>query len=211
MGGAASILFWCAAVRRPQAWSARCSRALVWARLSAATPAGAGGLGRWGARCAGQAASTPARVAVPPGGGGRPLGSGGAEGCSCGPQTGGGGRRGGMGGGVPPPPHPVGRRPAIRCLRRAPPGVYWCRRGCRAAAGVGRGPVGRQWVSAAKGGEGRGEGPPLPWFAPPSTPGRPLRGPLRLRRPGRRRSAVGRQRAGRAGACLHRGAPSPRV
>ena len=36
-----------------------------------------------------------------------------------------------------------------------------------------------------------------PWFAPPPSPGRPLKGPLRLRRPGRRRSAVGWQRAGR--------------
>ena len=50
MGGAASILFRCAAVRRPQAWSARCSGALVWARPSAATPAGAGGWGRWSSR-----------------------------------------------------------------------------------------------------------------------------------------------------------------
>ena len=53
--------------------------------------------------------------------------------------------------------------------------------------------------------------PPLPWFAPPSSPGRPLIRPLRLRRPGRRRSAVGRQQAGRVGACLSRGAPTPRV
>ena len=91
-------------------------------------------------------------------------------------------------------------------LARAPPGVYSCREGCRAAAGVGRGPVGRQWVSAEGGG-----GTPPPWFAPPYSPGRPLKGPLRLRRPGRRRAAVGRQRAGRAGACLGRGAPAPRV
>ena len=46
MGGAAPILFWCAAVCRPQAWSVRCSGTLVWARPSAATPAGAGGWGR---------------------------------------------------------------------------------------------------------------------------------------------------------------------
>ena len=101
MGGAASILFWCDAVRRPKAWSARRSGALVWARLSAATPAGAGGWGRWGGRCAGPAASPPP---PPPasrsllGEGGRPLGSGGAEGCSCGPQPGGGEREGGFGG-----------------------------------------------------------------------------------------------------------------
>ena len=54
MQGAASILFWRAAVRRPQAWCARCSGTLVWARPMAATAAGAGGWGRWGARCAGQ-------------------------------------------------------------------------------------------------------------------------------------------------------------
>ena len=53
--------------------------------------------------------------------------------------------------------------------------------------------------------------PPLPWFPPPSSPGQPLIRPLRLRRPGRRRSAVGRQQAGRVGACLGRGAPAPRV
>ena len=52
---------------------------------------------------------------------------------------------------------------------------------------------------------------PPPWFAPASSRGRPLKRPLRLRRPRRRRSAVGRQRAGRAGACLGRGAPAPRV
>ena len=96
----------------------------------------------------------------------------------------------------PPPPRPVGRWPAIRCLRHAPPGYT-------RAVGV----AGRPWASGAarsaanrsvrRGGEGRGGGIPLPWFAPPPSPGRPLKGPLRLRRPGRRRSAVGRQRAGR--------------
>ena len=55
------------------------------------------------------------------GGGGRPLGSGGAEGRSCGSQAGGGCGKGG-GGAAPPPPHPVGRRPAFRCPRHAPPG-----------------------------------------------------------------------------------------
>ena len=76
-------------------------------------------------------------------------------------------------------------------------------RACRAWSG---------WPPVAQcGGGGEGGGTPSPWFAPPSSPGRPLKGPLGLRRPGRRRSAVGRQRAGRAGACLVRGAPSPRV
>ena len=215
MGGAASILLWCAAVRRPQAWSARRSGALVWACPSAATPAGAGGWGRWGGRCAGPAASPPPASRSLLGEGGRPLGSGGAEGCSCGPQAGAGVRVGGGGGGGglpqrPPSPRPVGRRPAIRCLWRAPPGYT-------RAVGVAGWPraSGAAW-SAANGsvrwGWGReGGGTPPPWFAPPSSPGQPLKGPLRLRPPGRRRSAVGRQRAGSAGACLGRGASAPRV
>ena len=110
----------------------------------------------------------------------------------------GGGRGGGGGGPAPPPPAtPPCRASACHLLSPAcPSGVYSCRGGCRAAAGVGRGPIGRQWVSAAGGG-GRGRGTPPPWFAPPSSPGRPPKGPLRVRRPGRRLSAVGRQRAGR--------------
>ena len=113
-----------------------------------------------------------------------------------------GGGEGGVGGPPPAPPP----RSASACLLLSlacHPGVYSCRGGCWAAAGVGRGPVGRQWVSAAG-------GSPPPWFAPQSSPGRPLKGPLRLRRPGRRRSAVGRQRAGRPGACLGRGARRPK-
>ena len=166
MGGAAPVLFWCAAVHRPQAWSASRSGALVWARPSAATPAGAGGWGRWGARCAGPAASPPPVSRSLLGEGGRPLGSGGVEGRSCGPQAGGGGAGGG-GGGAPPPPAPPPRRAsACHPLSPArPPGVYSCRGGCRAAAGVGRGPVGRQWVSAA-GGQGRGGEPPRPGLRP---------------------------------------------
>ena len=141
----------------------------------------------------------PRRAAVPSGGGGRPLGSGWAEGRSCGPQAGGGsGGGGGVGGAAPPPPAPPPRR-ASACHQLSPAcpsGVYSCRGGCRAAAGVGRGAVGRQWVSAAGGG-GEGGGNPPPWFAPPSSPNRPPKGLLRVCRPGRRRSAVGRQRAGR--------------
>ena len=100
--------------------------------------------------------SRSSRISPPPprrgpfwGGGGHPLG--GAEGRSCGSLAGG-GAGGGVGGPPPPPPRPVGRRPAFCCPRRAPPGVYSCRGGCRAAAGVGRGPVGRRRVSAAGGG-----------------------------------------------------------
>ena len=108
-----------------------------------------------------------------------------------------GGGSGGGGGGAPPPPAPPPcRASACHLLSRArPPRVYSCRGGCRAAVGVGRGPVGRHWVSGAGGG-GRGGEPLPPWFAPWPSPGRPLKGLLRLRRPGRRRSAVGQQRAG---------------
>ena len=122
------------------------------------------------------------------------------------PSWGGCGGGGGWGGRPPAPPP----RRASACLPlppACPPGVYSCRGGCRAAAGVGRGPVGRRRVSAA----GEGGGTPPPWFAPPSSLGRHLIRPLRLRRPGRQRPAVGRQQAGRVGACLGRGAPAPRV
>ena len=209
MGGAASILFWCATVRRPEAWSARCSGALVWACLSAAAPReqAAGGAGERGVQVQ---RHPPPRVAVPSGGGGSPLGSGGAEGRSCGSQAWGGERGGGGGGAAPPPPRPVGRRPAIRCLWQAPPGYT------RAVGVAGRPRASGAVRSAANGsvrrrGGGERGGAPPPCFAPPSSPGRPLKGPLCLRRPGRRRSAVRRQRAGRAGACLGRGAPASRV
>ena len=144
MWGAAPILFCCA----------RCSGTLVWARPAAATPAGAG-----------PAASPPPRFAVPSGGGGGPLGSGGAEGRSCGSLAWGGAGGGGWGG-APPPPLP---RRASACLPlppACPPGVYSCRGGCRAAAGVGRGPVGRRRVSAAGGGGGGGGNPPALVRAP---------------------------------------------
>ena len=169
MGGAASILFWCAAVRRPQAWSARRSGALVWARPSATTPAGAGGWGRWGARCAGPAASPP-----PPPRRGPFLGRGGVTSAPGGRRVallalklGGGSRGGGLGGPPhrPPPPHPVGRRPDIRCLRRAPPGYT------RAVGVAGRPRASVAARSAANGsvrwgGGGRGGEPPRPGSRP---------------------------------------------
>ena len=214
MWGAASILFWCAAVRRPQAWCARCSRTLVWARPAAATPAGAGGRGRSGARCAGPAASPPPLRRGPFWGrGASPRLRGGGGPLLWRPKLeGGSGGGGGDGGAAPPPPRPVGCRPAICCLWRAPPGYT------RAVGVAGRprasGAVRSAANGSVRGGGGGGRemgGTPPPWFAPPSSPGRPLIGPLRLRRPGRRPSAVGRQRAGRAGACLGRGAPAPRL
>ena len=124
--------------------------------------------------------------------GGRPLGSGGAEGRSCGSKAGGGGAGGGGGGGGPPP------RRASACHPLSPawhPGVYSCRRGCRAAAGVGRGPVGRQWVSAAGGGGEEGGKPPAlvraPVFPEPASEGAAPFAPS-WAPPVRRRSAVGR-------------------
>ena len=97
----------------------------------------------------------------------------------------------------PPQPRPVRRQPAIRCLWRTPPG-YTC------AVGVAGRPRASGAVRSAANGSGSvrgggegGGGTPPPWFAPPPSPGQPLKGPLRLRRPGRRESAVGRQRAAR--------------
>ena len=194
MWGAASILFWCPAVRRPQSWCARCSGTLVWACPAAATPAGAGGWRRWGARCAGPAASPP-----PPasrfllGGGGVPSAPGGRRAAPVAPKLGGG--SGGGGGGAAPTPH---RASACHPLSPAcPPGVYSCRGVCWAAAGVGRGPVGRQQVSAAGGGGGGGGGgnPPAldraPVFPrPPSDRAAPFA--LSWAPPVRRRLAAGR-------------------
>ena len=151
--------------------------------------------------------------------GGRPLGSGGRRVAPVALKPGGGERGGRGGGAAPSPPSPPPRRAsACHPLSPAcPSGVYSCRGGCRAAAGVGRGPVGRQWVSAAGGGGGGGGNPPAlvraPVFPRPASKGAapcaPSWGP-----PACRRSAAGRAGAyGRfpGGACRGRGAPSPRV
>ena len=153
----------------------------------------------------------PPRVAVPSGGGGggRPLGSGRPEGRSCGSLAGGGCGGGGVAGPPPRPPAPSGVGLPSVAPGVPPRGILvpWGLPGGRGRrARSGRPPTGQ-----CGGGGGRGGEPPPPWFAPPSFPGRPLIRPLRLRRPGRRRSAVGRQQAGRVGACFGRGAPAPRV
>ena len=149
--------------------------------------------------------------------GGRPLGSGGAEGRSCGPRARGGGRGGGGGAALPPPVPPPRRASACHPLSPAcPPWVYSCRGGCRAAAGVRRSPVGRQLVSAAGGGGGGGNPPALvraPAFPRPASE---VAAPFALSwaPPVRRRSAAGRAGACgwfTGGACRSRGAPSPRV
>ena len=91
MWGAASILLWCSAVRRPQAWRARCSGTLLWARPAAATPTGAGGWGSWGAQCAGPAASPPPPRRGPfRGRGGVPSAPGGRRAAPVAPKLGGG-------------------------------------------------------------------------------------------------------------------------
>ena len=193
MGGAAPILFWCAAVRRPQAWSARRSGVLLWVRSRRL-----GALGR--AVCRSSRIPPPPGVAVPSGvGGASPLAPGGRKVAPEALKLGG-GIGGGGGGAAPPPPGPPPRG-ALACHPLSParpPGVYSCRRGCRAAAGVGRDPVGRQWVSAARG-EGGGGNPPTlaraPAFPRPASEGAAPFAPS-WAPPVRRRSA-----AGRAGAC----------
>ena len=119
-----------------------------------------------------------------------------------------GGAGGGVGGPPPGPPAPSGVG-----LPSVAPGVP--PRGILVLWGLSGGRGRRRRSSRPPtgqcGGKGGGGGTFPPWFAPPSSPGRPLIRPLRLRCPGRRRSAVGRQQAGRVGACLGRGAPAPRV
>ena len=92
----------------------------------------------------GRAMCRSSRIPPPPhrgpflGEGGRPLGSGGAEGHPCGSQAGGGERGGGGCGGAAPPPLPRRASACHPLSLTCPPGVYLCRGGCRAAAGVGR-------------------------------------------------------------------------
>ena len=218
-GGAAYILFWSAAVRRPQAWSARRSGALVWARPSAATPAGAGGWGRWGARCAGPAALPPPPPRRGPfwGRGGVPSPRAGRRVAPAALKLGGGSGGRGVGGAAPPAPapRPVGRWPAIRCLRRAPPGYT------RAVGVAGRPRASGAARSAANGsvrrGGGGGVNPPAlvraPVFPRPASEGAAPFAPS-WAQPVRRLSAAGRAGAcGRLsrGACRGRGAPSSRV
>ena len=98
--------------------------------------------------------------------GGRPLGSGGRTVAPVALKLGGGVGGGGGGAAPRPPAPPPCRAWACHLLSPArPPGVYSCRGGCRAAVGVWRSPIGRQWVSAAGGG-GRGGEPPRPGSRP---------------------------------------------
>ena len=108
MWGAASILFWCAAVRRPQAWCARCSGTLGWFPLRPRPP-------REQAAGGAEARNVQVQPHPPPPasrsllGGGRPLGSGGGGGPLLWlPGLGGGSGGGGVGGVPPRPPAPSG-------------------------------------------------------------------------------------------------------
>ena len=218
MGGAAPILFWCAAGCRPQAWSVRSSGALVWARLSGAPPAGAGGWGRWGARCAGPAASPPPRVAVSSGGGGaspRPQGGGGSL---LWPSSWKGERGGGGGRAAPPNAPPPRRASACHLLSPARPPwgilVPWGLPGGRGRqARPGQPPMGQ----CGGGGREGGGGPPAlvgaPAFLRPASEGAAPFAPSSAP-PVRRRPAAGRAGAcqrSTGGACRGRGAPSPWV
>ena len=216
--GAAPILFWCAAACRPRASSARRSGALVQARPSAVTPAEAGGWGCWGARCAGPAASPATRRGPFWGRGGVPSAPGGwGVGAPAALKPGGGAGGGGGGAAPPPPAPPPCRVSACNPLSPArPPGVYSCCVGCRAAVWVGRGPVGRQWVSAAGGGGREERSNFLALVRAPAFPGPASEGAAPFAPswalPVRRRSVSGRPGAcGRftGGACRGRGAPPP--
>ena len=184
MGGASPILIWCAALCRPQAWSARRSEA--------------GGWGRWGAGCAGPAASPPPRRGPFWGREGVSSAPGGRRVAPVALKLEGGewGRRSGGAAPQPPAPPPRGASACHPLSPARPPGgilVPWgLPGGLGRQAWPGRPPMGQC------GGEGReGGGTPSPWFAPLPAPGRRLKGLFRLRCLGRRRSAVGRQRTGR--------------
>ena len=124
----------------------------------------AGGAGARGVQV--QPHPPPPRVAVPSGGGEAPPGlQGGQRVAPVALKRGGGGSGGGAGGAASPSPRPVGRQPAIRCLRRAPPG-------CTLAVGVAGRPRASSAVrSAANGSVRRGRGgregePPRPGSRP---------------------------------------------
>ena len=176
-------------------------------------PRGSRRLGAQGrAVCRSSCPPPPPRVAVPSGGGGASPRLRGGEGSALvRPSSQGGGA-------APPPPAPPPRRVSA-CYPLSParaPGVYSCCGGCRAAVGVGHGPVGHQRVSAAGGGrEGGSDLLALvcaPAFPRPASEGAApfalFWAPLV-----RRRSVAGRAGAcGRStgGACHGRGAPPAR-
>ena len=120
----------------------------------------------------------PPRVAVPSRGGGAPPRlRGGRRVAPVVPKLGGGAGGGGVGGPPPRPPAPSGvGLPSV--VSSVPPrGIRlpWGLPGGRGRrARPGRPPTGQ---CGGGGGGGEGGGTPPPWFAPPSSPGRPLTGP----------------------------------
>ena len=166
MWGAAFILFWCAAVRRPLAWSACCSGTVVWARPAAATPAGAaGGAGARGVQV--QQHPPPPPRGPFWGRGGAPSAPGGRRVVPVLPKLGGGsaGGGGGVGGPPPRPPAPSGVGLPSVVFSVPPRGILvpWGLpggRGCRARPG--RPPTGQ----CGGGGGGGGGNPPALVRAP---------------------------------------------
>ena len=145
------------------------------------------------ARCVRVQLRPPPRVAVPFGGGRASPRLWGGGGSALLQPAGRGGSEGGGEGGpfrCPPPPCPVGCRPVLLGLRRAPPGYT------RAVGVPGRPRASGAARSATSGSVRRGGGGKWglissPWSAPPPSPGRPPSGPLRFSLPGRCRSVVG--------------------
>ena len=175
LGGAAPILFRCAAAaapgRGPRTALAR------WCGLAhRPRPPRVQAAGGAGARGVQVELRPPPRVAVPSGGGRASLRLRGAEGSALlRPSSRGGGA-------APLPPAPPPRR-ASAC-HPSPRGilVLWASLGGRGRrARPGRPPTGL--CGGGGGGGGRGGVISSPRFAPPPSPGQPLRGPLRLRRP----------------------------
>ena len=182
MGGAASILFWCAAPKLgPRVAPARwCGLAC---RPRPPREQAVGGAGARGVQVQPHPPPPASRSLL--GEGGRPLGSGRAEGRSCGSQAGG----GEQGGGGRPPAPPPRRASACPPLSPAcPPRVYACRGGCRPVRSAANG-------SVRRGGGGGGGKPPAlvraPVFPGPASEGAGPFAPS-WAPPVRRRPAAGR-------------------
>ena len=177
-------------------------------------PRGSRRLGALGRAVCGFSRTPPPRVAFPAGGGGASPRLRGGGGSLLWPSSWGGERGGGVGRGAAPPPPappPLGHRPAIRSLRRAPPGYT------RAVGVAGRPRASGTARSAAngsvrRGGGGGGGGSPPALVCAPAFPRAASEGAAPFAPswapPVRRRSA-----AGRAGACWRStggGLPRPR-
>ena len=165
MGGAAPILFWCAAVCRPQAWSVRRSGALVWACPSVRDPRGSRRLGALGRAVCRSSRIPPPRVAVSSGGGGASPRLRGGGGLLLWPSSWGGERGGGPGGRSAAPRPPPRGASACNSLSPAPPRgilVPWGLPGRRGRpARPGRPPMGQCGGGGREGGE-----PPRPGSRP---------------------------------------------